>query len=429
MTRLADDRTNASSSPSTSSRGCGFRDELNATFNALYEEMRLLSDHDEEMNPAQKKTTTLVKKNFDSNASSNSSKTRKESIEEEEDDDDEEEELVAKTSYVLDVASLEESDALKIARLRERQQKDFEIERLKRIVKMLCEQKTNAERRRKDDDVDATDVLSEYDKELKTREKIIEELREELNALKKSASDRIDRKFRASSSSPLESNAAASSNEEIVFLRRELRKSELARDRDSKTHLDLCLREKRVSLREKSTSTRDKRLAFLETERAKILRRATTAETNVSALTSALDKAEKRNQRLMAEQLRKRDGVPRVFERGDFGLSKRDRRAFEKRPSSSLVVVVLVIKAPNTFSLEKRHSFGHHHHVCHAPKPRCVGARDDDEVFEVLPKGFFYSEESCSTDEKCRRRHGCVVVVLFCRRSFVLLRVHGIDPG
>ena len=329
MTRLADDRTNASSSPSTSSRGCGFRDELNATFNALYEEMRLLSDHDEEMNPAQKKTMTLVKKNFDSNASSNSSKTRKESIEEEEDDDDEEEELVAKTSYVLDVASLEESDALKIARLRERQQKDFEIERLKRIVKMLCEQKTNAERRRKDDDVDATDVLSEYDKELKTREKIIEELREELNALKKSASDRIDKKFRASSSSPLESNAAASSNEEIVFLRRELRKSELARDRDSKTHLDLCLREKRVSLREKSTSTRDKRLAFLETERAKILRRATTAETNVSALTSALDKAEKRNQRLMAEQLRnavrKRDGVPRVFERGDFGLSKRDR--------------------------------------------------------------------------------------------------------
>ena len=329
MTRLADDRTNASSSPSTSSRGCGFRDELNATFNALCEEMRLLSDHNEEMN-AQKKTT-LVKKNFDSNAS-NSSKTRKESIEDggiEEEEDDDDDELVAKTSYVLDVASLEESDALKIARLRERQQKDFEIERLKRIVKMLCEQKTNAERRRKDDDVDATDVLSEYDKELKTREKIIEELREELNALKKSASDRIDKKFRASSSSPLESNAAASSNEEIVFLRRELRKSELARDRDSKTHLDLCLREKRVSLREKSTSTRDKRLAFLETERAKILRRATTAETNVSALTSALDKAEKRNQRLMAEQLRnavrKRDGVPRVFERGDFGLSKRDR--------------------------------------------------------------------------------------------------------
>ena len=323
MTRLAD-RTNASSSTSTSSRG-GFRDELNATFNALYEEMRLLSDH-EEMN-AQKKTT-LVKKNFDSNASNSS--TRKESIEDgiEEEEDDDEEELVAKTSYVLDVASLEESDALKIARLRERQQKDFEIEKLKRIVKMLCEQKTNAERQRKDDDVDATDVLSEYDKELKTREKIIEELREELNALKKSASDRIDRKFRASSSSPLESNAAASSNEEIVFLRRELRKSELARDRDSKTHLDLCLREKRVSLREKSTSTRDKRLALLETERAKILRRATTAETNVSALTSALDKAEKRNQRLMAEQLRnavrKRDGVPRVFER-DFGLSKRDR--------------------------------------------------------------------------------------------------------
>ena len=328
MTRLADDRTNASSSPSTSSRGCGFRDELNATFNALCEEMRLLSDHNEEMN-AQKKTT-LVKKNFDSNASNSS--TRKESIEDggiEEEEDDDDDELVAKTSYVLDVASLEESDALKIARLRERQQKDFEIERLKRIVKMLCEQKTNAERRRKDDDVDATDVLSEYDKELKTREKIIEELREELNALKKSASDRIDKKFRASSSSPLESNAAASSNEEIVFLRRELRKSELARDRDSKTHLDLCLREKRVSLREKSTSTRDKRLAFLETERAKILRRATTAETNVSALTSALDKAEKRNQRLMAEQLRnavrKRDDVPRVFERGDFGLSKRDR--------------------------------------------------------------------------------------------------------
>ena len=310
MTRLAD-RTNASSSPSTSSRGC--RDELNATFNALYEEMLLLSDH-QEMN-AQK--TTLVKKNFDSNTSNSS--TRKESIEEEDD-----EELVAKTSYVVDVASLEESDALKIARLRERQQKDFEIERLKRIVKMLCEQKTNAERRHKDDDVDATDVLSEYDKELKTREKIIEELREELNALKKSASDRIDRKFRASSSSPLESNAAASSNEEIVSLRRELRKSELARDRDSKTHLDLCLREKRVSLREKSMSTRDKRLALLETERAKILRRATVAETNVSSLTSALDKAEKRNQRL-AEQLRavrKRD--VQQLEHGEWFVSNRD---------------------------------------------------------------------------------------------------------
>tara|TARA_B100000519_G_scaffold111125_1_gene96233 strand:- start:169 stop:1032 length:864 start_codon:yes stop_codon:yes gene_type:complete len=279
--------------------------------------MLLLSDH-QEMN-AQK--TTLVKKNFDSNTSNSS--TRKESIEEgiEEEDD---EELVAKTSYVVDVASLEEIDALKIARLRERQQKDFEIERLKRIVKMLCEQKTNAERRRKDDDVDATDVLSEYDKELKTREKIIEELREELNALKKSASDRIDRKFRASSSSPLESNAAASSNEEIVFLRRELRKSELARDRDSKTHLDLCLREKRVSLREKSTSTRDKRLALLETERAKILRRATVAETNVSSLTSALDKAEKRNQRL-AEQLRavrKRD--VQSLEHGEWFVSNRD---------------------------------------------------------------------------------------------------------
>ena len=119
MTRLADDRTNASSSPSTSSRGCGFRDELNATFNALCEEMmRLLSDHNEEMN-AQKKTT-LVKKNFDSNASSNSSKTRKESIKDggiEEKEDDDDDELVAKTSYVLDVASLEESDALKICLL------------------------------------------------------------------------------------------------------------------------------------------------------------------------------------------------------------------------------------------------------------------------------------------------------------------------
>ena len=98
---------------------------------------------------AQKTTLVKKKKNFDSNTSNSS--TRKESIEEgiEEEDD---EELVAKTSYVVDVASLEESDALKIARLRERQQKDFEIERLKRIVMMLCEQKTErratAQRRR-----------------------------------------------------------------------------------------------------------------------------------------------------------------------------------------------------------------------------------------------------------------------------------------
>ena len=62
---------------------------------------------------------------------------------------------------------------------------------------MLCEQRRTPSDGSKDDDVDATDVLSEYDKELKTREKIIEELREELNALK-SASDRIDKKFRAS---------------------------------------------------------------------------------------------------------------------------------------------------------------------------------------------------------------------------------------
>ena len=68
-------------------------------------------------------------------------------------------------------------------------------------------------------------------------------------------------------------------------------------------HLDLALLEKRVALREKATNTRDKRLEFLEFERAKILERAKVAETNVALLTSSLEKVEKQNQKHL-EQLR-----------------------------------------------------------------------------------------------------------------------------
>ena len=108
----------------------------------------------------------------------------------------------------------------------------------------------------------------------------------------------------ASSSTKLTLNCNTSDErEEILFLRRELRKSENAREKDSAKHLDLALREKRVALREKATNTRDKRLELLEFERAKILERAKVAETNVALLTSSLEKVEKQNQKYL-EQLR-----------------------------------------------------------------------------------------------------------------------------
>ena len=157
-------------------------------------------------------------------------------------------------------------------------------------------------------------MLTEYDAELKSREIIIAELREALSETKRNANARtIERKpTSASSSTKLTLNCNTSDErEEIFFLRRELRKSENAREKDSAKHLDLALREKRVALREKATNTRDKRLELLEFERAKILERAKVAETNVALLTSSLEKVEKQNQKYL-EQLRasrKRDVV------------------------------------------------------------------------------------------------------------------------
>ena len=222
-------------------------------------------------------------------------------------EEEDEEELRAKTAYVMDVSSLEENEALKIARIRERQMKNFEIERLKRTVKMLCEARTSTSKKRKEDE-DAEsidDVLTEYDEELKRREAIIANLREELRETRRNAADdNRARKPGASSSPALKLNANRNDEkEEILFLRRELRKSEIAREKDAAKHHDLTLREKRVSLREKAATTRDKRLELLESERGKILARAKTAETAVATLTSSSEKLEKQNQ-LLLEQLR-----------------------------------------------------------------------------------------------------------------------------
>ena len=219
-------------------------------------------------------------------------------------EEEDEEELRAKTAYVMDVSSLEENEALKIARIRERQMKNFEIERLKRTVKMLCEARTSSSKKRKEDE-SIDDVLTEYDEELKRREAIIANLREELRETRRNAADDSRaRKPGASSSSALKLNANRNDEkEEILFLRRELRKSEIAREKDAAKHHDLTLREKRVSLREKAATTRDKRLELLESERGKILARAKTAETAVATLTSSSEKLEKQNQ-LLLEQLR-----------------------------------------------------------------------------------------------------------------------------
>ena len=61
-------------------------------------------------------------------------------------EDKEDKQLRAKTSYVMDVSTLEENERVKLARVREQQRKDFEIERLKRTVKMLCEQQQQQQR-------------------------------------------------------------------------------------------------------------------------------------------------------------------------------------------------------------------------------------------------------------------------------------------
>ena len=244
-------------------------------------------------------------------------------------EDKEDKQLRAKTSYVMDVSTLEENERVKLARVREQQRKDFEIERLKRTVKMLCEQQQQRQKgnndydydynsesdrrnRRKGIDAESVDVLTEYDAELKSRELVIAELRKALSETKRNANARtIERKpTSASSSTKLTLNCNTSDErEEILFLRRELRKSENAREKDSAKHLDLALREKRVALREKATNTRDKRLELLEFERAKILERAKVAETNVALLQSSLEKVEKQNQKYLEQlrALRKRD--------------------------------------------------------------------------------------------------------------------------
>ena len=302
MTRLlADQTTNTTSSKKK-------YDELDADFKRLFRE--ILGDAGEEdTNGASSSSMSGDKRSIDSMMDF---KTRKKEDTTEDifamnAEEEEEEELRAKTSYVMDVSSLEENEALKIARIRERQMKDFEIERLKRTVKMLCEARTSSSKKRKEDE-DAEsidDVLTEYDEELKRREAIIANLREELRETRRNAADDSrTRKPGASSSSALKLNANRNDEkEEILFLRRELRKSETAREKDAAKHHDLTLREKRVSLREKAATTRDKRLELLESERGKILARAKTAETAVATLTSSSEKLEKQNQ-LLLEQLR-----------------------------------------------------------------------------------------------------------------------------
>ena len=305
MTRLLADQT-------TNTIASKKYDELDADFKRLFRE--ILGDAEEEDTGASSSSSSSSSgdKSIDSMMDF---KTRKR--EERTEDifamnaEEEEEELRAKTSYVMDVSSLEENEALKIARIRERQMKDFEIERLKRTVKMLCEARmasssSSSKKRKEDEDAESIDgVLTEYDEELKRREAIIANLREELRETRRNAADDSRaRKPGASSSSALKLNANRNDEkEEILFLRRELRKSETAREKDAAKHRDLTLREKRVSLREKAATTRDKRLELLESERGKILARAKTAETAVATLTSSSEKLEKQNQ-LLLEQLR-----------------------------------------------------------------------------------------------------------------------------
>ena len=309
MTRFLADQTNTAAGPPSSSATSSSKkyDELDSYFKRLFRE--ILDASNVNRNDAEEETgaSSSSKKNIDSM----DFKTRKSEETTEEifatNEDEEEEELRAKTSYVMDVSSLEENEALKIARIRERQMKEFEIERLKRTVKMLCEARTSSSKKRKEDE-DAEsidDVLTEYDEELKRREAIIANLREELLETRRNAADDSRaRKPGASSSSALKLNANRNDEkEEILFLRRELRKSETAREKDAAKHHDLTLREKRVSLREKAATTRDKRLELLESERGKILARAKTAETAVATLTSSSEKLEKQNQ-LLLEQLR-----------------------------------------------------------------------------------------------------------------------------
>lgn len=301
MTRLlADQTTNTTSSKKK-------YDELDADFKRLFRE--ILGDAEEEDTNGASSSSSSGDKSIDSMMDF---KTRKKEDTTEDifamNAEEEEEELRAKTSYVMDVSSLEENEALKIARIRERQMKDFAIERLKRTVKMLCEARmaSSSKKRKEDEDAESIDgVLTEYDEELKRREAIIANLREELRETRRNAADDSRaRKPGVSSSSALKLNANRNDEkEEILFLRRELRKSETAREKDAAKHHDLTLREKRVSLREKAATTRDKRLELLESERGKILARAKTAETAVATLTSSSEKLEKQNQ-LLLEQLR-----------------------------------------------------------------------------------------------------------------------------
>jgi len=304
MTRFLADQTNTAAGPSSSATSSSKKyDALDSYFKRLFRE--ILDASNQTRNDAEEETgASSSKKNIDSM----DFKTRKSEETTEEifamNEEEDEEELRAKTAYVMDVSSLEENEALKIARIRERQMKNFEIERLKRTVKMLCEARTSSSKKRKEDE-SIDDVLTEYDEELKRREAIIANLREELRETRRNAADDSRaRKPGASSSSALKLNANRNDEkEEILFLRRELRKSEIAREKDAAKHHDLTLREKRVSLREKAATTRDKRLELLESERGKILARAKTAETAVATLTSSSEKLEKQNQ-LLLEQLR-----------------------------------------------------------------------------------------------------------------------------
>ena len=265
MTRFLADQTNTAAGPSSSATSSSKKyDALDSYFKRLFRE--ILDASNQTRNDAEEETgASSSKKNIDSM----DFKTRKSEETTEEifamnEEEEEEEELRAKTSYVMDVSSLEENEALKIARIRERQMKNFEIERLKRTVKMLCEARTSSSKKRKEDE-SIDDVLTEYDEELKRREAIIANLREELRETRRNAADDSRaRKPGASSSSALKLNANRNDEkEEILFLRRELRKSEIAREKDAAKHHDLTLREKRVSLREKAATTRDKRLELL----------------------------------------------------------------------------------------------------------------------------------------------------------------------
>jgi len=167
----------------------------------------------------------------------------------------------------------------------------------------------------------AREVFREHERELELRTAKIERLEIELKTVKKALIDRakensyiseIAKKgengraalsLRTNSQSPStapktkendddDDDDNGTKNDEILFLRRELRKLRQQIETCERKHGDLLRREKRVTLLERTNERTNKRLEFLETERLKLLSAAKTNETITALLQTRLRKSE-----------------------------------------------------------------------------------------------------------------------------------------